>query len=86
MGTSKAFSLNMFDFRKLGINGLLVGMAAALTYVGTHIAELDFGVSNMVVIPIVTILLDAAVKWANNNHIENPPPAPVDPVDPVDPA
>ena len=86
METSKAFSLNMFDFKKLGINGLLVGMAAALTYVGTHIAELDFGVSNMVVIPIVTILLDAAVKWANNNHIENPPPAPVDPVDPVDPA
>ena len=82
METSKAFSLNVFDFKKLGINGLLVGLAATLTYVGTHMAELDFGVSTMVVIPIVTILLDAAVKWANNNHVENPPP----PVDPVDPA
>lgn len=84
METSRAFSLNMFDFKKLGINGLLVGMAAALTYVGTNIAEVDFGVSNMVVIPIVTILLDAAVKWANNNHVQNPPP--VDPAGPADPA
>jgi hypothetical protein len=83
METSKAFSLNAFDFKKVGINGLLVGLAATLTYVGTHVIELDFGISNMVVIPIVTILLDAAVKWANSNHVQDLPPVPADPVDPA---
>jgi hypothetical protein len=74
METSKAFSLNAFDFKKVGINGLLVGLAATLTYVGTHVIE---------VIPIVTILLDAAVKWANSNHVQDLPPVPADPVDPA---
>ena len=80
MENSKAFALNTGDFRRLGVNGLLVGLAATLTYYGTHLAELDLGASTLIVVPIVSILLDAAVKWAKNNHIED------DPVDPAPPA
>ena len=61
METSKAFSINVADFRRVGINGLLVGLAATLTYVGGNIADVDFGASGMVIVPIISILLDAAV-------------------------
>jgi len=81
MENSKAFSLNTGDFRRVGINGLLVGLAATLAYFGTHLAELDLGASTIVVVPIVSILLDAAVKWAKNNHIEDVEDTPVPPVE-----
>ena len=76
METSKAFSINVADFRRVGINGLLVGLAATLTYVGGNIADVDFGASGMVVVPIISILLDAAVKWAKNNHVQDEPEVP----------
>ena len=76
METSKAFSINVADLRRVGINGLLVGLAATLTYVGGNIADVDFGASGMVVVPIISILLDAAVKWAKNNHVQDEPEVP----------
>ncbi len=76
METSKAFSINVADFRRVGINGLLVGLAATLTYVGGNIADVDFGASGMVIVPIISILLDAAVKWAKNNHVQDEPEVP----------
>jgi hypothetical protein len=78
MEDSKAFTLNVNDFKKIGVNGFLVGLAATLTYIGANLASVDLGTLGMVVIPIATILLNAAVSWAKNNHIvDNPtPPAP----------
>ena len=76
METSKAFSINVADFRRVGINGLLVGLAATLTFVGGNIAVVDFGASGMVIVPIISILLDAAVKWAKNNHVQDEPEVP----------
>lgn len=76
MEPSKAFSLNLGDLKRVGINGLLVGLAAGLTYVGGNLSSLDLGASGLVVIPIVSILLDAAVKWAGNNHVEDQPDNP----------
>ena len=76
METSKAFSINVADFRRVGINGLLVGLAATLTYVGGNIADVDFGATGMVIVPIISILLDAAVKWAKNNHVQDEPEVP----------
>ena len=77
MEPSKAFTLNLADFRKLGLNGLLVGLAAGLTYIGGGLADVDLGPAGLVVVPIVSILLDAAVKWANNNHVQDTPDTPV---------
>ena len=76
METSKAFSINVADFRRVGINGLLVGLAATLTYVGGNIADVDIGATGIVIIPIISILLDAAVKWAKNNHVQDEPEVP----------
>jgi hypothetical protein len=77
MEPSKAFTLNLGDFRKLGLNGLLVGLAAGLTYVGGGLADVDLGPMGLVVVPIVSILLNAAVAWANNNHVQDEPDTPV---------
>ena len=75
MPDSKAFSLNWTDLRNLGKNAGLVGVAAALTYIGQNMASLDLGSSGIVAVPIVAILIDAAVKWANNNvNKEEPTP------------
>jgi len=49
MEPSKAFSLNLTDVKRVGINGLLVGLAATLTYMGGNLAEIDFGATSMVV-------------------------------------
>ena len=76
MEPSKRFSLNILDFKKVGINGLLVGLAASLTYIGGNLADIEFGASGMGVVPIVSILLDAAVKWANSNHVTDQPDTP----------
>jgi len=70
MENSKAFSINVNDFKKIGWNGLLVGLAAVLTYFGSNIADLDLGSTGVIIVPIATILLNAAVSWAKNNHIE----------------
>jgi len=70
MENSKAFSINVNDFKKIGWNGLLVGLAAVLTYFGVNIADLDLGSTGVIIVPIATILLNAAVSWAKNNHIE----------------
>ena len=74
MENSKSFSLNSADFKKLGINGFLVGLAAALTYIGANLSEVDLGSSGLIAVPIVTILLNSAVSWAKSNHIESKPP------------
>ena len=77
MENSKAFSINVNDFKKIGWNGLLVGVAAALTYFGTNLASVDLGTTGVIIVPIATILLNAAVSWAKNNHIVDNPTPPV---------
>jgi len=72
MPDSKAFSLNWIDVRNLGKNAGLVGIAAALTYVGQNLGGLDLGTSGIVAVPILAILIDAVVKWSNNNVKDTP--------------
>ena len=72
MPDSKAFSLNWIDVKNLGKNAGLVGIAAALTYVGQNLGGLDLGASGIVAGPILAILIDAVVKWSNNNVKDTP--------------
>ena len=72
MPDSKAFSLNWIDVKNLGKNAGLVGIAAALTYVGQNLGGLDLGASGIVAVPILAILIDAGVKWSNNNVKDTP--------------
>ena len=64
---TKRFSLNMADLSVLGRNALLVGSAAALTYVAGNLGDLDFGNLGALIVPIVAVALDSAIKWLKDN-------------------
>ena len=67
---SKKFTLNWADISKIGKNALLVGGAAALTYVAGSLDQIDLGTLGALFVPIVAVGLDTAIKWlkANNNE------------------
>lgn len=67
MATSKSFSLNVVDIVNLGKNALLVGVAAALTYVGENVASVDLGAAGVLLVPVVAVAIDTVVKWIKNN-------------------
>ena len=74
---SSGFTLDLVDVKNVGKNALLVGLAGALTYIGANLGEIDLGPAGLLIVPIVSILLDAMVKWAKNNQGNNEPaPAP----------
>ena len=60
---SKRFTLNCTDVVKLLKNAGLVGGAAALTYIANNIGQLDLGATMGLVVPIVAVALDSAIKW-----------------------
>jgi hypothetical protein len=64
---SKAFDFNKNDFISLTKNALLVGLAAVLTYVGQNLSHIDLGAGTALVVPVVTIMIDSAVKWVRDN-------------------
>lgn len=64
---SRAFELNKNDALALVKNAILVGLAAMLTYVGQNMSNVDLGAGTALVVPVVTILIDSAVKWVKNN-------------------
>jgi hypothetical protein len=64
---SKAFEFNKNDFLSLAKNALLVGLAAVLTYVGQNLSHIDLGAGTALVVPVITIMIDSAVKWVRDN-------------------
>jgi hypothetical protein len=66
--TSKSFSLNSTDLFNLGKNALLVGLAAMLTYVGENVTSVDLGTAGVMLVPVVSVAIDAMVKWLKNNE------------------
>jgi hypothetical protein len=67
MLTSKAFSMDMNDVISVGKNALLVGLAAVLTYVGENLTKIDLGSMSALVVPVVVVVLNSAIKWAKDN-------------------
>jgi hypothetical protein len=68
MGDSKAFTLNTTDLLNLGKNALLVALAAGLTYVGENLADVDWGTSGVLLVPVISVGIDTLVKWMKNNN------------------
>jgi|TARA_R100000030_G_scaffold65203_1_gene49638 hypothetical protein len=66
MGSAK-FTLNAGDLIKVLKNGLLVAIAAFLTYIANNLQAVDLGQYTALLIPIVALVLDTIVKWANDN-------------------
>jgi hypothetical protein len=67
---SARFNLDKDDIKTLAMNALLVGSAAALTYVGENLAGLDLGNTGLLLVPIVTVALNSAIKWLKDNKKE----------------
>ena len=67
---SKKYSLNGEDLKKLGLNTVFVSLAAGLTYLGTEVANVDWGSMTALVVPIATLLLGPATKWAKDSQSE----------------
>jgi hypothetical protein len=59
--------MDMNDVISVGKNALLVGLAAVLTYVGENLTKIDLGSMSALVVPVVVVVLNSAIKWAKDN-------------------
>lgn len=66
---SAKYSLNVNDAVSLLKNAVLVGAAAVLTYVMENINSVDWGTTGVLLVPVVTVLLDAIVKWVKGPKV-----------------
>lgn len=73
MGSDK-FKINTSDLLNVLKNGLLVAVAAFITYIMNNLHVIDLGTYTALVIPIVTLVLDTIVKWAKDNSKEEVKP------------
>lgn len=65
---STAFEFDSTDLTKTVIHCLLVGAAAALTVFGESLANVDFGVYNSLLVPVISTAIAAFQKWVKDNH------------------
>jgi hypothetical protein len=57
----------MNDLLSVSKNAMLVGLAALLTYVGENVTKIDLGSASALVVPVVVIVINTAVKWIKDN-------------------
>jgi len=67
---SARFKLNWSDISGVVKNAVLVGGAAALTIVAQNLHVIDLGSLGPLVVPIIAVGLDTAIKWMKNNATE----------------
>tara|TARA_R110000824_G_scaffold170310_1_gene347638 strand:- start:354 stop:593 length:240 start_codon:yes stop_codon:yes gene_type:complete len=73
MGSQK-FKIDTSDLINVLKNGLLVAVAAFVTYIMNNLHIIDLGVYTALFIPIVTLVLDTVVKWAKDSSTEEVEP------------
>ena len=66
MGSEK-FKLDMDDTVGLLKTAVLVGAAAAVTYVADNLGGLDLGMWTGMIVPVVAIGLQSVQKWIKDN-------------------
>lgn len=64
---SKRFTLDKSDTNQLFKNALLVSLAAGLTFITTQLSIIDLGPMTPLVVPVLSTLLESAIKWAQDN-------------------
>ena len=64
---SKKFTLNMIDVTRISKNAALVAIAAALTYVAGNLDQIDLGSVGTLLVPIIAVGLDTAIKCLKDN-------------------
>jgi len=64
---SKPFKLDMSDTVDLVKTAVLVGVAAAVTYVADNLGSLDLGMWTGMIVPVVAVGLQSVLKWVKDN-------------------
>lgn len=64
---SPAFKMDWADIWGVGKNALLVAGAAGLAVIAQNLHVLDIGMYGPLVVPIIAVGLDTAIKWMKNN-------------------
>jgi hypothetical protein len=68
---SASFKLDWVDVWGVAKNALLVAGAAGLAVVAQNLHVLDLGSYGPLVVPIIAVGLDTAIKWMKNNSKED---------------
>lgn len=66
MGSEK-FKLDLGDAAALVQTAVLVGLAAAVTYVADNLGSLDLGMWTGILVPVVAVGLQGIQKWIKDN-------------------
>ena len=68
---SPAFKMDWADLWSVSKNALLVAGAAGLTVLAENLDVVDIGLYTPLVVPIIAVGLDTAIKWMKNNSKES---------------
>ena len=68
MGNSKRFSLDVVDWKKIGIGFLVAISGAGLTYITEFLSGIDFGEFSPIVMVVWSVIANLVRKWASNNQ------------------
>lgn len=60
---SKKYTLNKQDLLKIGKGAVIALSGAGLTYALSKVNQIDFGQYTLVIVPILTILINAGLKF-----------------------
>lgn len=66
---SSKYSLNKEDGLKIGKGAIIAVSGALLTYALQTIGTIDFGPNTVLIVPILTILINAGLKFIGGDKI-----------------
>ena len=67
---SPPLQLNKNDMSKV-LKGLLIALGGAgLTYLSSIVGQIDYGNYAIIVYPLLSALLNAAIKWVSDNRAQ----------------
>jgi hypothetical protein len=64
---SAKYTLDKNDALNLAKNTGIVALAAALAYLSSNLTNLNLGEYGALAVPVITLALNAAVKWLNDS-------------------
>lgn len=67
MDYSPKFTLNKADLKKIGVGALMALGGSAVGYGLSVYGNVDYGRYTYIIIPVLSILLNAARKWLSEN-------------------
>lgn len=67
LSTSDKFQFNLVDLKKILRNASFAALAAGLAIVANDVKVLQFGEYTAVLVPVISLAIDALYRWARKN-------------------